>query len=427
VGAGGNFLVTATKPEGPWSEPKYIDQEGFDPSLCFDTDGTAYYTRDGAGEDANHPLIVAARIDLHQGKLLEKPKPIFAGTGGVWSEASHLYRRREYYYLVIAEGGTYYDHSVVVARSKKPKGPFTTCPDNPVLGHANRPRHLIQATGHADLVETQDGETYAVLLGIRPKAGRYHHLGRETFLVPVNWSDDGWPIFGKHGEVEVTLPAPNLPPHPWPKANVREDFNGKKLPFEFVFVRNPEPKSHSLKARPGYLRLQGLPGTMAETDPVCFVGRRQQHFECSFSTSMEFDPKGLADEAGIVVRSSEQFHYALVVRRSSVENDSDREALLWSVIAGKKKLVQKLPIPKGAVQLEIRATAKDYEFSVGAGKRRKVLGTLPTRPLTMEYALNKTGTLSFTGVVVGLYASGQGERAQTPADFDWFDYRPGVH
>lgn len=423
VGGGGNFIVSATRPEGPWSEPIFVDQGGMDPSLFFDADGTAYYTRDGEGPDFDHPLIYAARIDVHKGKLLEKLKPIFAGTGGVWPEASHIYRVGGYYYLVIAEGGTCYEHSVVVARSKKPKGPFTTCPNNPVLCHQERPRHPIQATGHADLVETPNGDTYAVLLGIRPKGGRYHHLGRETFLVPVTWDDQGWPHFGKQGELEVVQPAPNLPPSPWPTAKPREDFDGKKLPFDFIFLRNPEPKTHSLTARPGHLRLQGLPGTCAEETSVTFVGRRQQHFECTFAALLDYAPKAMADTAGLVVRGSETFHYALLVRRSSVENDAEREALLYSVIAGKKKLVAKLPLPKGPVQLEIRATAKDYEFAVGSGKRRRVLGSLSTRALSAE-VITKSGPMCFTGVVVGMYASGQGERAQSPADFDWFEYRP---
>jgi alpha-N-arabinofuranosidase len=345
----------------------------------------------------------------------------------VWPEASHLYRVGGYYYLVIAEGGTSYEHSVVVARSKKPKGPFTTCPHNPVLCHRDRPRHPIQATGHADLVETQNGDTYAVLLGIRPKGGRYHHLGRETFLVPVTWDDNGWPHFGKPGsnpgELEVTLPAPNLPAAPVAPRPAREDFDGKKLPFEFIFLRNPEHKSYSLMARPGHLRLSGLAGTATDEAAVAFVGRRQQHFECTFSTLLDFAPKSMADEAGLIVRGSETFHYALVVRRSSLEKEAEREVLLYSVVGGKKKLVQKLPLAKGSVELQIHATAKDYEFAVGSGKRRRVLGTLPTRTLSAEN-ITKGGPMCFTGVVVGMYASGQGERAQSPADFDWFEYRP---
>ena len=425
VSGGGNFIVTATRPEGPWSEPKYIDQEGFDPSLFFDVDGTAYFTRDGNGADVSHPLIIGAQMDVAKGRFLSKPKSIFAGTGGVWTEASHLYRVGGYYYLVTAEGGTYYEHSVVVARSKKPLGPFTTCPHNPVLSHRERPRHPFQAVGHADWVETQNGECYAVLLGIRPKGGRFHHLGRETFLVPVTFGNDGWPRFGKPGstpgEVPITLPAPNLPATPWPKAKPHTNFDGQKLSLEWIYVRNPEPKAFSLRARTGYLRLNGLAATMSDNGPLCFVGRRQQHFECRISTLMEFAPQAMADEAGLVIRSNEQFHYDLVVRRSSLENELAREVLLFSVIAGKKKLVQKLTLPNGPIELQIHATAKDYEFAFAAGKRRKVLGTLPTRALSCEYQM-KSAPITFTGVVVGLYASGQGEKAQSPADFRWFEY-----
>ncbi|MGC4067554.1 MAG: family 43 glycosylhydrolase [Polyangiaceae bacterium] len=341
----------------------------------------------------------------------------------MWPEASHLYRFGGYYYLLIAEGGTSYDHSVVVARSRKPKGPFETCPHNPILCHSTRPRHPFQAIGHADLVETQLGECYGVLLGIRPKGGRYHHLGRETFLVPVTWGDDGWPRMGKQGIVEESFPSPNLPAYHVESPKPRVEFGGKKLPHEFVFLRNPDRKSHSLTARAGYLRLRGLAATMNDVEPVAFVGRRQQHFECTARTQLEFSPKAMADEAGLVVRSCENFHYDLVIRRSSLEDESEREAQLWSVIAGKRKLVGRSPLPKGTVELAVRATATDYEFSIGSGRRRKVLGSLPTRALSIEYAL-RHGPLGFTGVVFGMYASGQGQRAQADADFAWFEYQP---
>lgn len=420
VGPGGNFVVTATRPEGPWSQPKFIDQEGIDPSLFFDADGTVYYTRDGHGPDFSHPLIYGARIDLSKGKTLGKPKPIFAGTGGVWPEASHLYRVGAYYYLMIAEGGTSYEHSIVVARSKKPLGPFETCPHNPVLGHFGRPRHPIQATGHADLIETQNGDFYAVLLGIRPKGGRFHHLGRETFLVPVTWGEDGWPRFG---EVSVTQTFPNLPASANPAPKPRVEFKGDKLPHEFVFVRNPDPKSFSLTARKGFLRLSGLPGTASDVAPLCFIGKRQQHFDCTFAVQLDFEPCGMADVAGLVVRSNEAYHYELLIRRSSLENEKEREAQLWSVVSGKKKLVQVLPLAKGKVVLQVTTSAKDYQFAVGQGKRRRVIGSLPTRPLSCEYQM-KRGNMPFTGVVIGMYASGQGEKSQSPADFEWFEVLP---
>ncbi|HEY5955465.1 MAG TPA: glycoside hydrolase family 43 protein, partial [Polyangiaceae bacterium] len=170
-----NFIVRARRPQGPWSEPLWIDREGFDPSLFFDDTGEVYFTRDGQGADFDHPQIFQAKIDVSTGKLRNRPKSIFTGTGGIWPEASHIYRRGDWHYLVIAEGGTSYGHSAVVARSRKPTGPFEACPYNPLMTHANRPRDPFQALGHADLVDTPTGETFAVLLGIRPTHGRYHH------------------------------------------------------------------------------------------------------------------------------------------------------------------------------------------------------------------------------------------------------------
>ncbi len=417
----GNFVVSAKRPEGPWSEPLWIDKDGFDPSLCFDGDDV-YYSRDGVGSSPDHPLIYQARLELAKGKLRNKPKPIYAGTGGTWPEASHLYRIGDWYYLVIAEGGTYYDHSVVVARSRKPMGPFESCPRNPVLTHRDRKRDAFQALGHADLVDTPEGQTYAVLLGIRPKNGRFHHLGRETFLVPVTWDQDGWPLFGEKGRVPKRCAAPKLPPHPFPKVKARDDFDNPKLGVEYLFVRNPEPKSYSLKARPGSLRLMGLAGTMTDPLPKAFVGRRQTDFNCRCRTLLDFEPLGMSDEAGLVVRNSEHFHYSLVVRRSSLASPSAREAQLWAVAAGKKRMVGRVALGRGPVVLEITSTASEYRFRAGSARRLVEVGFLPTKRLSAEFATKAGPLMCFTGVVLGMYASGQGQPASCPADFDWFEY-----
>ncbi len=183
----GNFLVTAKHPRGPWSDPWWLDSDGIDPSLAF-LDDRVYYTRNGPGADPDHPFVYQAELVWSGGipSLARRPRVIWRGTGGIWPEAPHLYRRGHWFYLLTAEGGTSYGHSVVVARSGRPYGPFVPSPHGPLLTHRNRPRHPIQATGHADLVELDDGSTWAVLLGVRPTAGRNHHLGRETFLAPVS-------------------------------------------------------------------------------------------------------------------------------------------------------------------------------------------------------------------------------------------------
>jgi xylan 1,4-beta-xylosidase len=421
VDAGDNFLVTAQRPEGPWSEPIFIDV-GFDPSLFFDGDAV-YYTRNAKSSDPDRPVILQAPIDLKTGKLERKPKQIFAGTGGIWPEGSHLYRYGDWYYLVVAEGGTSYDHSVVVARSRKATGPFESCPRNPVLTHRHRKRDPFQAIGHADLVDTQKRQTYAVVLGIRPKNGRFHHLGRETFLVPVAWSADGWPEFGDHGRVLGTGVAPDLPAHPFPKPRVRDDFVAPELDPRYVFVRNPAPRSYSLRARPSTLRLYGLAGSMADILPKAFIGRRQTDFNCRCRTRLEFEPVAMSDEAGLVVRNSEDHHYRLVVVRSSLTDPSAREAQLWAVVAGRERRVGRSPLGRGALILEISATESTYVFRAGTAGRVAEVGRLPTKALSSEAATQAGKGMCFTGVVFGMYAGGRGHRVGSPADFDWFEYR----
>ena len=242
VDTGGNFFVTATNPAGPWSEPVWVDHAGIDPSLLFDEDGTVYYDRHEGMADG---FIGQAKINLQTGKLDGDFKEVWRGTGGVWPEGPHLYKINGKYFIMIAEGGTSYDHMETIARSDSPWGPFIPNPRNPILTHRNRPDSPIQALGHADLVETPDG-WWLVCLGIRPQGGRFHHLGRETFLAPVTWSEDGWPVVNGKGTLETNLTAPRLPQHPWEKDSARDKFNPPALgpPVEF----SPEPVCRRLFA-----------------------------------------------------------------------------------------------------------------------------------------------------------------------------------
>src|SRR5215831_18345614 len=181
VDGGGNFYVTAEQPEGPWSDPIWLDREGFDPSLLF-AGGRVYYARDGQGPDRDHPQIHQTTLDVATGQLSEPLRVVWSGTGGIWPEGAHVYEIGGRYYLLAAEGGTSYGHREVAARGPTPFGPFEPYPGNPILSHVERADHPIQATGHADLVELADGTSWVVFLGIRTHGSRHHHLGRETFL-----------------------------------------------------------------------------------------------------------------------------------------------------------------------------------------------------------------------------------------------------
>ena len=194
----GCVVFTATDPAGPWSDGITIDGVGgIDPDLAWDDDGTAYVTFSGlytSGEQIGQHLgIQQVRVDLAAGKALETPRSLWSGTGLKFPEAPHLYRRGDYWYLLIAEGGTERGHGVSVARGPSPEGPFEGHPANPVLSARSTSRP-IQNTGHADLVATPDGGTALVLLGMRPLGltQSFSPLGRETFITPVSWAD-GWP------------------------------------------------------------------------------------------------------------------------------------------------------------------------------------------------------------------------------------------
>lgn len=411
---GGAFIVTAKDPAGPWSEPIWLNETDFamDPSLWFDDDGKVYYTRHGEKERGG---IFQAEIDLEAGKLLERPRKIWSGTGGIWPEGPHLYKVGAKYYLLISEGGTSYDHSLTVARSDTPWGPFEAAPHNPILTHRHLAQHPIQATGHADLVQLPDGSWWMVLLGIRPTPNRHHHLGRETFLTRVTWNAEGWPVVNDGQPLELRMRGDGLPPrHPWPADQPRDDFDAAALSFAWNHLRNPRAEDVSLDARPGFLRLTGTGTTLDDEGSPAFVGRRQQHFRVRASTSLEFEPRAEGQEAGLTVRANENNHYDLAV----ISMGGRRWVLLRTRRAGTTALVNRIPITDGPVILSVSAEPDRYDFFVGAGAADRVfVGSAPTAPLASEAA----GT--FTGAYFGLYA--QSVTGTTPpADFDWFEYEP---
>jgi len=217
VGKQGNFIVTAKNPAGPWSDPYWLeDAPGIDPSLFFEEDGSVWVTGTADSPDAAYwgdNEIWMRELDLETMKLTGPRYGLWRGAAkqAHWPEAPHLYRIGEWYYLIIAEGGTEYHHAVTIARSKNLKGPYEGNPANPILTQ----RHLgktasIWNAGHADLVQTQTGEWWMVCLASRPYGGHFRNLGRETFLTPVVWEDE-WPVVSPGtGKLEFQYPVPNM-------------------------------------------------------------------------------------------------------------------------------------------------------------------------------------------------------------------------
>jgi len=417
----GNFFLTARHPAGPWSDPVRLQESvfGMDPSFFFDDDGTVYYTRHGGGR---HGGVYQARVDLEAGRLLETPRLVWSGMGGIWPEGPHLYKREGWYYLLIAEGGTSYDHRITMARSRSPWGPFEPHPDNPVLTHRHLPDHPLQALGHADLVMTPEGAWWATLLAIRPQAaagGRHHHIGRETVLAPVQWREDGWPVFGQGGMLAEAQPTERLPAWaPWPPAPVRETFKpDEALPPHWTFLRTLAPGLWSLTARPGQLRLIGARTGLDTVGTPAFVGRRQERLSQRFATELAFTPAAPGDAAGIALRMNETHHVLLQLRSAPAPRLECRQR----AGSGDANLLAETVVPQTRLQLQVIATPQAYALAW-----RPATGESTWQPLCSvpTYQLSTESAGGFTGVYLGLYAFSATDEPAT-ADFAWVDFEPG--
>jgi xylan 1,4-beta-xylosidase len=408
-----HFYVSTSDPAGVWSDPVWLDGGGIDPSLFFDEDGRVYFTW------TDLTSIYQCEIDLDTGRHLTAPSVIWTGSGGSYPEGPHLYKINGLYYLMIAEGGTEYGHMETIARSASPNGPFESCPRNPILTHRHRSRNLIQGTGHADLIQAHDGSWWVVFLAFQQmmQYRYYHHLGRETFLAPVTWDEAGWPVINGSGTVDLIMDPPTLPAHPWPTDSTRDEFDTPGLGMSWNFLGSPPTNACSLTERPGWLRLKGSALTLTNPGFPVFVGRRQQHFNCTISTLLDFSPSQDGQEAGLSVYMNHQHHYEIAV----VRENGTHMVIVRRRIGTLSAVVARQNIPVSPVCLKIQADRTHYTFSFVSGTLDEVtLAEGETHYLSSEVAGG------FTGIYLGMYVTGNGNAALEPADFDWFDYQPST-
>ncbi len=416
----GNFIVTATNPAGPWSEPIWLESAtGIDPSLFFNQDGRVWYTGNRMAAHSQyegHTEIWLQELDLAAMRLIGEPQVLWDGAikGAVWAEAPHIYKFQDTYYLLTAEGGTAHHHAVSVARSKNIRGPYEGNRANPILTH----RHLgldypIVGTGHADLVETQAGEWWMVLLAMRPYGGYFYNLGRETFLVPVRW-EQGWPVVSPGtGRVEFSYPVPDLPEQRWPVTPACDNFDASTLGLQWNFLRTPRDEFWSLREHPGYLCLRLRPERLSEQTTPSFVGRRQQNIHFSAQAALEFTPQNAQECAGLALIQNDAFHFCLVVTHG-VEN----VVRLIKRAHGTEEMLAEQPLEAGRVYLKIEGHEQAYSFfaAVEPDKWHPVAEGVDGRILSTPVAGG------FVGAYIAMYASSNGQPSTNSADFDWFEY-----
>ena len=426
-----NYLVTCPTIDGEWSDPVYLNSSGFDPSLFHDDDGKKYVAnqlwdfRPGQNRFAG---IVLQEYSVAERKLTGRRENIFAGTPLGFTEAPHLYKRGGWYYLLTAEGGTGWGHAVTMARSRKINGPYELHPDAHILSSRHRPDVELQRAGHADLVETQAGETYLVYLCGRPLRNRGRcTLGRETAIQKMKWGDDGW-LRTTDGaglaQTEVDAPA-GLPAHVFPPAPARENFDGAKLPIDFQWLRSPRPDElFSLTARPGHLRLFGRE-TIGSLFKQALVARRQQAHGFSASTVVEFEPEHFQQMAGLVCYyNGAKFHYLYV----SHDAANGKHLRVMSALPDSPQadaFTPPIALPSGArVELRVEIDQERLLFAYRVEGRGAGWQWLPQQfdASILSDEASAPGLPNFTGAFVGMACQDLAGTAR-PADFDWFEYR----
>ncbi len=414
-----NFYVTTTNPASTWSDPIFVDQNGIDPSLFFDEDGKTYFISNRAHHPTDPRAIYQSEIDIKTGKRLSEVKEIWKGSGGSYVESPHMYKKDGYYYLQTAEGGTAYGHSVAISRSKNIWGPYESCPHNPIL--TNRMSYsIIQGTGHADLVQAADKSWWMVHLGFRPAVDGIHFIGRETCLTPVEWKTGDWPVVNQNGQTQefIKQSPPNLEAgNALYNQPYKNDFSEKSLGFDWIYLRNPDSTNYSLKERAGFLRLKGSRYTLNDLESPAFVAKRQQHFKFTTSITLDFNPTNENEEAGLTLLMTNLFHYDFYVSRKNGSKFLNLKYTLDSL----HQIIKEIPLQAGTTTLIVKGDKKLYSFFYkdASGAEIKV-GVINTKFLGTEV------TGGYNGVLMGIYATGNGKSSETPADFDSFEYLPTI-
>ncbi|THG97986.1 hypothetical protein EW145_g7505 [Phellinidium pouzarii] len=440
-----------------WSDPVHFTFQGYDTSLFWDNDGTVYVQ--GSHYWRVYPAIQQFAIDLKTGKSLSgNPVTLWNGTGGLAPEGPHVYKRNDGYYLLIAEGGTGLNHMVTMARAPNISGPYTSYAKNPVLTNANTTEYL-QTVGHADLFQDTAGNWWAVSLATRNGTVNYP-MGRETILVPVVWEENEFPVFnnGTPGRAHIHMTGPLPPKQPPIQFPTPDPLVGHSqyvtftsdapLPRQLVYYRYPDftrfsvsPVGHAntLCILGAAANITGAGGVGTST----FVARRQDALEFTATVTLAFSPElenacTQDEEAGMTLFIQREQHFDLgiaVMRNASTGSgngelqkfmrlrtiDANASADGLSDAYSQPGLVP-LSSTADVVRLKVQAlNASTYAFSYAYDE---IGNESESKWIVVGYGAAREVSGGFTGILVGMYATGNGKNSTTPAFFSDFSYDP---
>ena len=429
-----NFILTAKNPAGPWSDPHVIEgAPGIDPDIFFDDNGKVWFvgTHDTGNPNKNGiGEIWIQELDLDNWKLKGQRHSIWRGAcGGCCVEGPHIYKQYGRYYLMVAEGGTSYNHAVMIASSKNIEGPYDSNPKNPILTS----RHLsnnnwVHSTGHADLVQLKDKRWYMVSLGIRNEMDSTSNMGRETHLMPVVWEEawDNWVEVEKGRWEPVIIKWPVVAPNTGKverntsipffekKQNINysfyDDFTSSKLDLQWNFRRVPRENTYELNSKNKTLKLNLSPESFELRSQYNLMGFRQKETEFEYSSSMNFKPKKNFSEAGLSIFSQDDNYINFTVKKHN-----NKTLLNLSVKPRDQKLdiIKSIPL-KYNENIILKILSKDnkyiYYYSLDDGNSFDVF---------TETAANLVLCKGYIGTNLGLYASSNGYKTKEYAEFEW--------
>lgn len=412
------FKSTDPFSDAAWSDPVIFHPTKIDPDLFWDDDGKVYAATQG---------IILQELDLETGELSEPPISLWNGTGGVWPEGPHLYKKDGWYYLLIAEGGTATDHAVTIARARNITGPYEAYEHNPILTNRGTDE-LFQTVGHADLFQDVDGNWWGMSLATRSGPEyKIYPMGREAVLFPVTWKEGEWPVLEP---VRGKMSGWPLPPTnrdvpgdgPFNSDPDEYDFEeGSQIPPHFIHWRVPREGTFSvtsggLQVVPSRNNLTGSdlwsqPSELTGRNGLAFIGRRQTYTEFKFGVDLTFKPQSVGQEAGVTVFLTQVNHIdlGLVLLEANTTSGTQLAFRFRAEGTGTRPEPIIVPVPAdwadGAIRLLIEAT-NDKEYSLVAAPASDPENRLPIA--TASGALVSGGSGSFVGSLLGTYATCNG-------------------
>ena len=436
-----NFIITAKNPSGPWSKPHIIEgAPGIDPDIFFDDNGKVYFTGTHSPGDMNSNgigEIWIQELDIKRWKLVGKRHTVWDGIFGCCTEGPHIYKEHGLYYLLVAEGGTGKNHAVMIAASENILGPYEENQRNPIL----TTRHLsnnyfVNSTGHADMIELEDGRWYMVSLGKRNDLDGDANMGRETYLMPMQWestivkweqvSEDRWeplrylfPVVAPlTGKVERFTPLPFTDRPQYINNTVIDDFLNENLDLRWTFIRVPEEKTYSLLENPGFLRLYSKPGKIEDRKRFSLVGFRQKESDFEFEVKMNFLPNKDKVESG-VIHYQKEWNYltnTVIKKRKKYYLEQKLKEKGKEVVTLKKTILKGYD---GNIILKVKSKKDRYDFfySLNDGSSFDYFTSIEAI---------KVLDRNYTGALLGLFTTSNGVLSQDYADYDWVRYKDFV-